>query len=219
MKITSWTYLVVFAIGILCCWWFMRGCDKPDAGLIDSIKILSAKNDTIVLQNDALSKKNDSVILAKRRGDSLYSHKIDSQSRIIAIWEGRFKITKDSIGVLYDKLKELYVAHDTADLVEAYQQLGEQLQDAKTQLSALRVAKDSADNIREAEITRLQGVINQLQTEIIELKTLLVQCTSNASELAKTGLKAAKKAKIAGLISKLGVGLSALLAVLLLSHK
>lgn len=219
MKLPNWTYLVVFAIGILCSWYFMKGCDKADTGLIDTIKVLSAKNDSIAVAAKSISLHNDSITIAKKKGDSVYQHKLDSQSHIIAIWQGRFGITKDSIGVLYGKLRDLYLANDTVELASAYHELGYQLQDARTQLSALQSARDSADLIRDGEVSRLNGIIDQLQAEIKQLEGLLVDCTNNASALAKTGLKAARKAKIAALISKIGIGLSAVLAVILLSHK
>lgn len=213
------TYFAAFAIGILCCWFFMSKCNKPDEKLENTIKVLSAVNDSLYISSQKITRENDSITIAKIIGDSLYEHKIDSQKHVILRWEARWQITKDSIGVLYESLKTLYLDHDTAGLIEAYNELGDQLQAANHQLEAMRIARDSADNIRDAEITRLQGVIGQLQGEILELKGLLVASTNNASELAKTGLKAAKKAKINALISKLGIGLSALLAVILLSHK
>lgn len=210
-------YFAVFTIGIICCWYFVRSCDKPDTGLLDTIKVLSAKNDSVAAVGQKVFHENDSLKIVKKRGDSIYEHKIDSQNHIIAVWQGRLKITKDSIGSLYADLKTFYLNHDTVALAETYHRLSDQLHDANQQLFNIQIARDSADNIRDAEITRLQGIISQLQAEISELKALLISCTANASELAKTGLKAAKKAKIAALIGKIGVGLSGILAILLLS--
>jgi hypothetical protein len=212
-------YFLVFAIGIFCCWYFMRGCDRPDEKTENTIKVLSAANDSFYISSQKLGRKYDSIIIAKVIGDSAYEHKIDSQSHVIAVLKGKFNVTKDSIGVLYRNLKTFYLDHDTVALAETYQRLSDQLQSANQQLFAIQIQRDSADNIRDAEITRLQGVISQLQAEIVELKQLLTACTSNASELAKTGLKAIKRAKISALISKIGVGLSAVLAVILLSNK
>lgn len=212
-------YFIVFAIGILCCWYFMRGCDKADTGLVNTITALSAKNDSLAAKSKGVIRENDSLLIAKKAGDSIFVHKLDSQSHIIAIWQGRFKVTKDSIGVLYRSLKDLYLSHDTMALVEAYAELGDQLKDAQEQLNSLQSARDSSDLLRDMEISRLQGIIGKLQAEITELNGLLVACTSNASDLAKNGLKAAKKAKLAALISKVGIGLASIMAVLLLVHK
>lgn len=212
------TYFLVFAIGILACWYFMQGCDKPNEKLENTIKVLAAVNDSLFIKSQKVTRQNDSITIAKVIGDSLYEHKIDSQTHIISKLQGRFKATKDSIGTLYADLKTFYLNHDTVALAETYQRLSDQLQTANQQLFSIQIQRDSADNIRDAEISRLQGIIGQLQGEITELKGLLTECARNASELAKTGLKAAKRAKISALISKIGVGLSAILAVILLSH-
>lgn len=218
MKLPSWTYLAVLAIGIFICWYFMRGCDKPDEGLVDSIKVLAAKNDSLVVGGEKVKHQNDSLKIAIKEGDSIYKHKLDSQSRIIAIWQGRFKVTKDSIGVLYGNLKKFYLNHDTIALAETYNRLAQELQDANQQLFAIQIARDSSDNIRDAEIARQRRNISELEDQIDELSRLLTACTNNASELAKTGAKAAKKAKISALISKIGIGISAVLALILISH-
>lgn len=214
----SITYFLVFAIGIFACWYFMQGCDKPNEKLENTIKVLAAVNDSLFIKSQKITRQNDSITIAKIIGDSLYEHKIDSQKHVIFKWEARWQITKSKIGDLYDSLKILYLNHDTVALADTYQRLSDQLQTANQQLFAIQIQRDSADNIRDAEIARLQGIIGQLQGEITELKGLLTECTRNASELAKTGLKAAKRAKISALISKIGVGLSAVLAVILLSH-
>src|SRR5882672_5322389 len=135
-------YFAVFAIGIFCCWYFMRSCDKPDTGLIDTIKVLSAKNDSVAAVGQNIFYENDSLKIVKKRGDSIYEHRIDSQNHIIAVWQGRLKITKDSIGSLYTNLKTFYLNHDTVALAETYQRLSDQLHDANQQLFSVQIARD-----------------------------------------------------------------------------
>lgn len=214
-------YLAVLLIGIAVCFFWMKGCGKEsDVQVIqDSLNTFKKKNDTIVALTTVVSHKFDSIRVRHTHDSLGYTHKIDSQSHIITVLRGQTKITKDSVVILYRQLKEFYDNKDTVALLAAYTELRNQWSQLNQQLFNLQIARDSSDNIRTAEIERLNGVITSLEGQIVEFKDLLIQCTDNASNLAATGNKALKKAKMASLWSKIGGGLAAILAVLLIAHK
>lgn len=214
-------YLVVLLIGIAICFLWLKGCGKgSDIQIIqDSLNTFKKKNDTIVALTTVVSHKFDSIRV-KHTHDSLgYTHKIDSQSHIITVLQGQTKVTKDSVVILYKQLKEFYDNKDTVALLAAYTELRNQWGQLNQQLFNLQIARDSSDNIRTAEIERLNRVVASLEGQITQFKTLLAECTDNASNLAKAGNKAVKKAKLAALWGKIGTGLAGILAVLLIAHK
>lgn len=212
-------YIVVLIIGAVICFLLMKGC-RPGSSIDrieDSLRIEKALNDSIKISAVIVKKSNDSILTVKTKGDSAYKHKIDSQAHIIAILKGQFKVTKDSIGTLYDQLKTFYLAHDTTDLYKTYSELRDQLTTANNELFAIQIARDSSDYIRNNEITRLNGIITTLQGQIKEYQSLLVQCTDNSAALAKNGQLAAKKAKAIKLWQGISAGLAAVIAILLIA--
>ena len=211
-------YILLFLLGVAACFFLMRGCSGNSAYQFvkDSLNAEIKKEDSIRLKNAALSTQNAVVIALNQKNITTYQAKIDSQSRVIAILKGQFKVSRDSIGVLYSSLKTFYDSHDTVALKLAYTNLATQLNDANNLLFQVSLAKDSADHIRNDEITRSHAVIDTLQSEITQFKGLLIECSNNNASLSATAQKALKKSKINGLLSKFGGGVAALLAILLL---
>ena len=216
MKITG--YILLFIAGAASCFFLMRGCSGNSAyqSVKDSLNQEIRKEDSIKVKNAALSMQNAVVIALNQKNIITYQAKIDSQYRVIAILKGQFKVSKDSISVLYANLKKFYDEHDTVALAQAYTNLATQLNDANNLLFQISLARDSADHIRNDEITRSHAVIDTLQSEITQFKGLLIDCTNNNAALASTAQKALKKSKINSLVAKLGGGIAALLAIILL---
>lgn len=218
---TNWlTIVLVFGILILGFLQF-QACNKTETptALTDSIKTQLAVIDSLKKSAVAVSFDNEQTKLKYGADTIAYRHKIDSQSHIIAVLQGKFKVTKDSIGSLYANLKIFYLNHDTVSLAETYQNLATQLNDANNQLFAIQIARDSSDNIRDKEIQSAHEVIDDLQNQIVRLQSLLQACTVNADALGKTATKAAKKAKMAALLGKVGLGIAAILTAFLLLEK
>jgi len=216
MKIIS--IIGVVAILAVACFFLFRGCQQSKAvqSIQDSLNVERALNDTIKIEKAVIAKANDSIMVKSHSDSAKFVSKIDSLSKVVATLRGQFKVTKDSIGTLYSNLKTYYLGHDTVALYRTYSELQTQLTDANNMLFAIQLARDSSDNARDTEIVRLNGLIKTLEAQISELQALLVSCTANASNLAKTGDLAIKKAKASGLFAKIGMGIAALIAVLLL---
>lgn len=197
----------------------MNKCSNQQVNtLTDSLKVEKALNDTLIIQTKQSLKKTDSIQQKKVIDSLSYTRKIDSQTRVIASLQGRLNVNKDSIKTLYANLKTFYLNHDTIALKETYERLSEQLTEANNMLFSIQIQRDSADNIRNAEIARLNGVINTLQGQIHELQSLLKLSTDNASNINKTAMKAIKRQKVATLLAKVGVGLSLVLGIILAVH-
>lgn len=212
-------YIAIFISGVVICWIFMNKCSNQQVNMLtDSLKVEKALNDTLIVQTKQSIKKTDSIQQKKVIDSLAYTRKIDSQTRVIVSLQGRLNVNKDSIKTLYGNLKTFYLDHDTVALKETYERLSEQLTAANNMLFAIQIQRDSADNTRNAEIARLNGVINTLQSQIHELQSLLKQSTDNASNINKTAMKAIKKQKVAALISKVGIGLSLVLGIILAAH-
>lgn len=214
------TYLSLFLAGVLLCFIFMQRCVKGNQidAIQDSLNRERALNDTLIVQSKVVFYQNDSLKQKKAVDSAIFVKKIDSQSRVIASLQGRLNIKKDSIRTLYDNLKTFYLNHDTVALQATYDNLSTQLTDANNLLFAIQLARDSADNIRIVEIARLNQVINTLQDQIKQLKELLVESTTNASNLNKTALKALRKQKVDALLAKVGTGIAAILGIILIAH-
>ncbi len=91
---------------------------------------------------------------------------------------------------------------------------------ANNQLFALSLNRDSVDHANAEEIARLNGVIIELRKQIVEYISLIRDCAANGDALAKNGNLAIKKAKSAGLFSKIEAALAAIvIAILLITHK
>lgn len=220
MKINWTTIVLVFVIVVMGFFQF-KSCNKSDTtkAITDSIKTQLAVIDSLKKSAVAVSFDNEQTKLKYGADTIAYRHKIDSQSHVIAVLQGKFKVTKDSIGSLYANLKIFYLNHDTVSLAETYQNLATQLNDANNQLFAIQIARDSSDNIRDKEIQSAHEVIDDLQNQIVRLQSLLQACTVNADALGKTATKAAKKAKMAALLGKVGLGIAVILTALLLLEK
>lgn len=213
-------YVAVFVAGGFLCWILFKGCGNGSVTqqLQDSLNRERALNDTLIVQSKVVFHQNDSLKQKKAFDSAIFVKKIDSQTHVIASLQGRLNIKKDSIRTLYDNLKTFYLNHDTVALQATYDNLSNQLTDANNLLFAIQLARDSADNIRTAEIARLNQVINSLQDQIKQLKELLVQSTANASDLGKTAQRALRKQKVNALLAKVGTGIAAILGIILIAH-
>lgn len=220
MKVIS--YIGIVAILLIACFFFFRGCQQGKAlqSIQDSLNIEKALNDTIKIKATKAAQTNDSIVVKNTKDSTKYVYKIDSLTRIVQTLKGQFKVTKDSIGTLYDQLKVFYYQHDTVALAETYSRLYTELTEANNQLFAISLNRDSVDHANKDEISRLNGVIAILRMQIVEYVALLKDCTDNASKLASNGNLAIKKAKSAGLFSKIEAALAAIIiALLLVAHK
>ena len=213
-----WPYILVLLVGIIATFFLMGGCGKANSvqSLQDSIRAEKNRNAYIT---DSNLKLKYAVYLTETQShfDSItFQRKLDSQSKVIAGLQGKFKITKDSIMTLYTGLKTFYDNHDTVALFATYADLRDQLNLANNQLFAIQISRDSLDYSYKTEVGRLNGVIDTLQVQLKQFNDLLVECTTNAAALAKNGQKAVKRAKLNGLLSKVGIGVAGLLTILLI---
>lgn len=208
---------VIIVMGIL----QFKSCNKSDTtkGITDSIKTQLAVIDSLKKSAVAVSFDNEQTKLKYGADTIAYRHKIDSQSHVISLLQGRLNVTKDSLMISFKNLKIFYENHDTIQLFSTYNRLSEELTEVNQQLFSLQIARDSADNIRDKEIQSAHEVIDDLQNQIVRLQSLLQACTVNADALGKTATKAAKKAKMAALLGKVELGIAAVLAAFLLLHK
>jgi hypothetical protein len=220
MKVIS--YIAIGLLIIIASFFLYRGCGQGKAvqAIQDSLNVERALNDSIKLQANRVAKSNDSILVKNSKDSVKYIFKIDSLTRIVQTLKGQFKVTKDSIGTLYGQLKTFYLNKDTIDLVNTYNQLYTQLTEANQQLFEISLTRDSVDHANAEEIARLNGVILVLRKQIVEYISLLRDCTANADSLAKNGNLAVKRAKSAGLFSKIEAALAAIvIALLLVAHK
>lgn len=142
MKLPSWTYLVVFILGIGVCWYFMKGCQKPisdnsvDKAVVDSIQHQAKLDSTIAATNvkyltDSLNKlrqQNDSLELMQKWQEGL----IDEKGYQVKTLIGRFdslKLGHDTVGQLVacDSLRNLY--EGAAKIIGGYEYLSDSLID------------------------------------------------------------------------------------------
>jgi hypothetical protein len=204
-------YLICAAIGAAIFFLCLKGCNKSSddtKSLKTGLSVANHITDSLNILVSKVSHRNDSILIKSHQDSAKYSHKIDSQSRIIAILTGRFANTKDSISTLYDNLKVFYLNHDTASLRATYENLHQQLVDANNELFAIQIARDSADNIRNSEILRLNLVITQAQAALQDFKVAytreVINSQSLGAELEKS-IKQQKRAKVLGVIEKIGL--------------
>lgn len=214
----AYLYVLALLIGGLLMFFWMKGCNGSGIQkLQDSLNVERVLNDTIAIRSKSLISKYE----IEQTRDSIdrldYQRIIDSQKLVINSLQGKFKVTKDSIGKLYDNLKVFYLDHDTASLFLAYGELRQQLTLANNQLFAIQIARDSADYTRDAEITRLNAVVTTLQSHIKAYEALLTECTNNGAALYKNGILATKKAKGGKLFAEIAAGILALIALISLS--
>lgn len=213
-------YLAVFIGGGVLCFLLFRGCGKNSAiqTLQDSLNIEKVLNDTIIVKASGLSKSNDSLMAHYKKDTGIYRHKIDSLTKVTITLKKSFLHTADTIRNLHDRLDSAFAANDTAGVWDLADSLNNELTRASNLLFAWQISRDSSDYLRENEIDTLHVTLSSLQTQLIQIKTLLKDCTDNSTSLSKTASSAIKKSKINGLLSKVGIGLAAVLAVFLLAN-
>lgn len=217
----NWPAIVLFLVILVMGFFLFQTCNKGNSltTISDSIKIEKAVNDSLKKSLATISFDNEKIKDNYRADTIAYKRKIDSQAHIIAVLQGKFKVTKDSIGTLYTNLKKFYLDHDTLQLQITYQNLATQLSDANQQLFAIQIARDSADYIRDKEIQNAHQIIAYSQDQINKLQALLKICTDNGSDLVKIATKAQKKAKLAAILNKVELGVAGILAAFLVLHK
>lgn len=213
-------YIGCLLIGACICFFCVRGCyqtalDKTKEDLQQEIR----KEDSIKVKADTLSRKYSDISFIYGQDTMHYQHKLDSQNHVIAVLQGRFKVTKDSIGTLYAALKTFYLNHDTIALQQTYENLAAQLRDANNQLFALQIARDSADYTRDQQIVALRQTITKLQSLIKDYQSLLNECSANNKALSNIASTALKKAKANSLFAKISGSLAVVLAGIILLVK
>lgn len=191
----------------------VRGCytqNRDIKSLQDSLSKFNGVTDSLVKRAAFFSYYNDSVVAKSLKDSAVYVQKIDSQTSVISVLKGRFNVTKDSIGVLYGQLKTFYLNHDTVALMATYNNLHQQLIDANNMLFAIQLARDSADNTRDSEIGRLNGVIVEINRSLRDFKQAFAAEVKNSqglsSELDKV-IRQKKKANLWGIVQKIGIGI------------
>jgi hypothetical protein len=210
--IKGWPILAGIIIIALGAWVLIgvKGCGDPKEQILqDSLNIEKQRNDTITTRANEWKQKHDSITLAKHIGDSLDKHKIDSLTTVCTSLKTKFLSTRDTIANLHDRLNVAFSTNDTGRVYKIADSLNNELVAANNQLFSWQISRDSLSSAQLSEIERLQGVITTLQGQISQFTALLTDCTNNAAALAKTGQKAAKKAKLASLWAKLGTGIAA----------
>ena len=200
------------AIVILC----MKSCkgDSELKSLSDSLKIQILRADSIQSKAVKLGHTTDSVVIKNRVDSFRYITKIDSLNKVCARLKANFLATRDTISNLHNKLNDAFATSDTGKVYRIAHSLNNQLVIANNELFSWSVGRDSSDQAMKDEIVRLYNVIDTLKSQINQFKELLVTCTNNNAALSKTANSAIKKAKARGLVSKIGMGLAALLAAI-----
>lgn len=212
-------YGIVLTFILAGAFFYFKGCKsgKSDVDILhDSLVAEIKANDSIKTRHVAIMVKVDSLKV-KNTTDSLkFTKKIDSLQNAYTLLKSKLNGTKDSIFRLKSQLDGLANNIDNPQLKEVVSRLGDQLTDANNQLWYIQMNRDSATTADTAEITRLRGVVVELQGQVRALNDLLIQCTTNASNMSKTANSAIKKAKARGLLAKIGGGLAAVLGILLI---
>lgn len=214
-----WPFIVVLLIGVVATFFLMGGCNhgKDVQSLHDQLKAATAKDDTIQLIALDWKAKHDSITSAKRKGDSLYTHKIDSLNSVCNSLKSKFLSTRDTIANLHDRLNKAFADNDTTGVWGIADSLNNQLVKANNALFAWQIGRDSVSTAQLSEIQRLQGIIITLQAQISQFQGLLKMCTDNNAALSKIAQMAIKKAKTKGLLNKIGIGIVGLLGIILIA--
>jgi len=195
----------------------MRGCGKGGNPLQDSVNVYKKINDTLKAQTIVLSKANDSVINRWRKDTSTYRHRIDSLTRVTQTLKVSFLHTRDTIANLHNRLDSAFAANDTAGVWDIADSLNNELTKANNLLFAWQISRDSNDTTKDHQIDELNTIVVSLQEQIVQYKLLLKECTDNSANLSKTANSAIKKSKLNSLWGKIGTGLAAVLAILLIA--
>lgn len=203
--------IIIVILSCALTFFVIRGCNKDTANeqLQASITAGTIKNDSVTQQASIWKNKHDSVTLAKHKGDSLFTHRIDSLNAVCSSLKTKFLSTRDTIANLHDRLNKAFADNDTAGVWDIADSLNNALVTVNNQLFAWQLSRDSVSSTQLSEIERLQGVITSLQGQISQFTALLTDCTNNAAALAKTANAAVKKAKMMGLFNRIGIGLAA----------
>jgi hypothetical protein len=217
-KIIPYVLLIVAVVVIF---FLLKGCGKgSDIKIIqDSVKVQIQRNDSIKAVAAILYKKVDSISDKNTKDSIRYTRKIDSFVRVTKDLKTSFLATRNEISVLHNRLETAFIDLDTVGVFRIADSLNRELVSANNQLFAWQISRDSTDNLKDEEIARLRGIIVDLQGQIVQLKALLIACNDNTDRLGKSASKAIKKAKIASLISKIGVGIALVVTAILIVHK
>jgi hypothetical protein len=208
-------YLIIAIIGVLLYGMFFKGCNKRSMEDVErDLKIEKTLTDSIKAVQWQLLKTNDSLML-KNTYDSLsYLHINDSLKHVIGVLQSRFSVARDSIGTMYANLKKFYQEHDTVKLYDTYNRLQSELSQANQLLFSVQISRDSLENAKDSEISRLRVAIIDLQEQLVAFNKLLTQSTENQSKLAKTANEAINKAKRKSLLLKITGGIAFVLAAI-----
>lgn len=207
-KSINWWSVLFFAGMILFVFLYFRSCNgaaqREQLALDHNVHV----TDSISKVAAQAMHERDSTV-ARNYLDSLhYTITADSLKGIINILKGRFSITKDSIGILYNQLKVFYEKGDSVSLVAAYTDLRGQLDQASQQLFQIQVARDSMDYVKSEEIDRLNSVIKDLKGQLVRAFSALSTEIANAKaeeNNAQKVLSKRKKAKFTKVFELLGV--------------
>lgn len=204
-------YIVALLVGFGLCALLFKGCgNKAVQVLTDSLQHYEDVQQEIVTQTNTVKKANDSLMVSFHSKEVVYKNKIDSQTHVIAVLKGQFKVAKDSISKNFADLKRDYDNKDTAALRQAYNELGSQLSDANNLLFNLSRERDLADSTRDNKIADDRTIIESLQSQVKQLGNLLDSCNTNSASAIKAGEKAARKAKARGLLAKIAATIAAI---------
>lgn len=214
-KVSLWTVLgwvVAIAIAFL----YFRSCKAGSAQLQltqDSLNVHIRVTDSISKKADTLVRAKDSVIQKSHQDSAVFVRVRDSLTAKLKVFQRGFSVTRDSIRVLYDLLPELFYSGDTAALKAAYFDLKQQLNQAGDQIDAIKKDRDSLDVVKNAEIDRLNGVVNtlkgQLDTSFAVLATQIANSRAEESATQKL-ITVQKKAKFIKLLEIIGAGIAGL---------
>jgi hypothetical protein len=215
-------YAAVFIVGALICFLFTWKCDRYSSqiqDLTDSLKIEQQVNATIDKAREELVRQNNETFRKYQQDSAFRSKKIDSLQLINEKLKANFTSHRDTIVKLHFKLDSAFAANDTVGVWDYADSLNNALVRTDAALTQLQIGRDSLESEMRDRITGLQNTIKELQDQIIQFKELLTECTNNNAALYKTAQKAVKKAKLSTLLNKIGIGLAAVVAAVLIIHK
>jgi len=172
-------------------------------------------NDTLRNIGFRHSQQVDTINAHHTRDSLKFSRKIDSLAKVCATLKSNFLATRDTIASLHNRLEAAFLSNDSSAVWLIADSLNDELVKANGQLFAWQTGRDSTETTNMDEINRLRGVIVELQQEIVTFKGLLVDCTNNASNLAKNGDAAISKLKKRTLWAKISGTLNIILTALL----
>lgn len=195
MRLPTWTYLIVFGIGILLCWYVMHGCQEeaPDhSGDIKIIDSLTALNDIHTKETLHFRDSTELVILSLSKDkDSLLSltkeYKIDLNQR------GK------KIQGLLDDLNEAEATKDTLRQLAGCDSLRVQVGTTKGIVGVYIHANDSLQKVNNQIIASNTEIKNRLASQLTESNNTLfaTQLTLQRVETDYNKLKGQKSKRFA----------------------